>query len=275
VSGSVVADRQGPAVIPEQRRPTPKADRPQSRIRTLRAFFGEVALIALLLSVYQLVRHLAGGHAESADEHATLVWHLERALFLPNEAAMQHWTMHWPYVSRLANLYYVGVHFPGTTVALAWLFLRHRAIYLRARTELVLLTSAGLVVHVLFPLAPPRLMPGFGTVDTMLSVGPSAYPAGDTGFANQYAAMPSLHVGWSILVALAVLRATDSRWRWLVLLHPALTTTVVLVTANHYWLDGIVAALLLGGAVLATQWLGPAFRLAKSDGGLSGDPEPN
>jgi PAP2 superfamily len=235
------------------------ADRRAQRRATLRAFVAEALLIALLITIYQGVRHLAIGHFGEATEHADWVWRLERAIYLPDEAALQRWVLGWPDAARLANLYYVGVHFPGTAAALIWLFLRHRAVYVRARTELVLLTSAGLVVHVLFPLAPPRLVPGLGMVDTMLTVGPSAYSSPNTGFANQYAAMPSLHIGWAILVAVAVLRTTRSRWRWLVLLHPALTTTVVVVTANHFWLDGIVAALLLGMSVLLVG-LVPGFR---------------
>jgi hypothetical protein len=240
--------------------------RPEHRRATLRAFFAELLLIVLLITVYQGVRHLAIGHFGEAARHAEWVWRLERALWLPNEATIQRWVLGWPDSARLANLYYVGVHFPGTTVALVWLFLRHRAIYLRTRTELVLLTSAGLVVHVLFPLAPPRLVHDLGMVDTMLAVGPSAYSSPNTGFANQYAAMPSLHIGWAILVAVAVIRASSSRWRWLVVLHPALTTTVVVVTANHYWLDGIVAALLLGTAVLLVRWMSGSRSLGASDG---------
>jgi PAP2 superfamily len=268
VSGGVVAKPQDTVVRPTSTRTpdhdgtTPEPQR-ESRRATLRAFFAELLLIALLITVYQGVRHLAIGHFGEAADHAEWVWRLERALYLPNEATMQRWVLGWPDAARLANLYYVGVHFPGTTVALVWLFLRHRAVYLRTRTELVLLTSAGLVVHVLFPLAPPRLVHDLGMVDTMLAVGPSAYSSPNTGFANQYAAMPSLHIGWAILVAVAVLRASRSRWRWLIVLHPVLTTTVVVVTANHYWLDGIVAALLLAVSVLLVRWLfGPRLRRA-------------
>jgi hypothetical protein len=255
VSGGVVARPHNTVVVPTSAHSAPTqtgtpASQRESRRATVRAFFAEVLLIALLITVYQGVRHLAIGHFGEATHHAEWVWHLERALYLPNEATIQQWVLNWPDAARVANLYYVGVHFPGTTIALVWLFLRHRAVYLRARTELVLLTSAGLVVHVFFPLAPPRLVPELGMLDTMIAVGPSAYSSPNTGFANQYAAMPSLHIGWAILVAVAVLRATSSRWRWLVLLHPALTTTVVVVTANHYWLDGIVAALLLGMSIL-------------------------
>jgi hypothetical protein len=220
-------------------------------------------LIALLLSVYQGVRHLAIGHLGEAMHNADWVWRLERAIYLPNEATIQEWVLNWSDAARLSNLYYVGLHFPGTAIALVWLFLRHRAVYLRTRTELVLLTIGGLLVHVMFPLAPPRLVPDLGMVDTMLVVGPSAYSSPNTGFANQYAAMPSLHIGWAILVAVAVLRASSSHWRWLIVLHPVLTTTVVVATANHYWLDGIAAALLFGLAMLLVRWMfGPRSRRA-------------
>ena len=83
-------------------------------------------------------------------------------------------------------------------------------------------------------------------VDTAVRYGQSVY-AGAAGFdADQLSAMPSVHVGWAILVAIAVIGAARSRWRWLALVYPVLTTLVVVVTANHFWLDGIVAAALLG-----------------------------
>lgn len=222
----------------------------RNRAAHARELIIEVLLIASMMIVYQGIRHLADGQLGLAFRHATWVWEVERALHLPNEAAVQDWALSWPSAARLANLYYVGVHFPGTLLAMIWLWIRHRPDYLRMRTEMAVLTGLALAVHVLFPLAPPRLMPSFGMVDTMLATGPSAYPDNNTdGVANQFAAMPSLHVGWALLVALAVIRVGTSRWRWLALLHPGLTVTVVVVTANHYWLDGIVAAALLAVAV--------------------------
>lgn len=260
MSGGVVSKPQRPDAPPASAGRSPQPS-PQRRHATARAFLAEALLIALLLTIYQGVRHLAIGHFGEATQHAEWVWRLERAMFLPDEAVLQRWVLSWDYAARLANIYYVGVHFPGTAIALLWLFLRHRPVYLRARTELVLLTCSGLVVHVFFPLAPPRLVPDLGMLDTMLTVGPSAYSSPNTGFANQFAAMPSLHIGWAILVAVSVVRASGCRWRWLVVLHPLLTTTVVVVTANHYWLDGIVAALLLVVSMLLVRWwFGPGDR---------------
>jgi hypothetical protein len=169
---------------------------------------------------------------------------------------MQHWALGGEPVTRLCNLYYFGAHFPATAAMLAWLFIFKRSAYPRVRLELMLLTACGLVLQALFPLTPPRLA-DLGLVDTMRAVGPSTYPDGDQGIANQHAAMPSLHIGWAILVAIVVTRVATTKWRWLVWIHPTLTTFVVIVTANHYWLDGIVAtALLLGviGCVSSRVW---------------------
>jgi hypothetical protein len=108
-------------------------------------------------------------------------------------------------------------------------------------------------MEALLPMAPPRLVPAFGMVDTGTLLGQSVYPARtSSGVANQFAAMPSVHVGWALLVALGIVLVTRSRWRWLALLHPVLTAVVVTVTANHYWADGIVAAGLVGAALLLT-----------------------
>ncbi|WP_433473127.1 phosphatase PAP2 family protein [Spirillospora sp. CA-142024] len=213
----------------------------------VRPLLTEMGLLAVLFSFYKWGRTLIEHGPGQAMSNAHRLWGFERH-WLPSEVGFQHWALGWDHTAFLANVYYVSVHFPGTALLLVWLYVRHRAAYARVRNELVVLTAAGLAVHMLFPLAPPRLA-GIGAVDTMLTVGPSAYPAAADGIANQYAAMPSLHIGWAILVAVAVLRVSRSRWRWVVALHAPVTVFVVVVTANHYWTDGIVAALLLAGAM--------------------------
>ncbi|SFN50350.1 PAP2 superfamily protein [Actinomadura madurae] len=207
----------------------------------------EVGLLAVLFAFYKWGRTLVEHGPGQAMSNARRLWGFERT-WLPNEVDVQNWALGWDHTAFLANVYYVSVHFPGTALLLVWLYVRHRGAYGRVRNELVVLTAAGLLVHMVFPLAPPRLA-GIGAVDTMLTVGPSAYPAAADGIANQYAAMPSLHIGWAILVAVAVLRVSRSRWRWVVALHAPVTVFVVVVTANHYWTDGIVAAVLLAGAM--------------------------
>jgi hypothetical protein len=90
------------------------------------------------------------------------------------------------------------------------------------------------------------MLPQLGWVDTGIKFGQSVYgPTSDSGMANQFAAMPSLHVGWAAMVAIAMIMVTRSRWRWLWIAHPVVTFAVVVLTANHYWLDGLVALTLL------------------------------
>jgi hypothetical protein len=130
------------------------------------------------------------------------------------------------------------------------MFLRRPAHYFWVRRALILLTASALVVHVLFPLAPPRMRPDLGFVDTGALFGPNVYGPPEGGsIANQFAAMPSLHIGWAVLVALGLIVATRSRWRWLWVAHPILTILVVVGTANHWWLDGAVAIVLLAAAL--------------------------
>ncbi|TDC69012.1 inositol phosphorylceramide synthase [Actinomadura sp. GC306] len=215
----------------------------------MRPLATEIGLLAVLFAFYRWGRTLFDHGPAEAMANASLLWGFQDGL-LPSEVELQQWALGWDHTAFLANVYYVGMHFPGTTLLLVWLYVRHRSSYNRVRNELVVLTGAGLVVHVLFPLAPPRLA-GIGATDTMLTVGPSAYPAATDGLANQYAAMPSLHVGWALLVAVAVVRVSRSRWRWSVAMHAPVTVFVVVVTANHYWTDALVAAVLLAGAMAA------------------------
>src|SRR5437868_2102619 len=222
-------------------------------VRSARPLVTEVVLLLGLFAFYKWGRTLVEHGPGEAMANAQWLWGFERS-WLPSEVSLQHWALGWDHTAFLANLYYVSVHFPGTAALLIWLYVRHRSSYRRVRNELVVLTALGLVVHLLFPLAPPRLA-GIGAVDTMLTVGPSAYPAAADGIANQYAAMPSLHIGWALLVAVAVVRVSRSRWRWFVALHAPVTVLVVVVTANHYWTDGLVAAGLLVGTMLVVKWL--------------------
>jgi hypothetical protein len=138
------------------------------------------------------------------------------------------------------NYYYATMHFGALFVFLLWLFLRHPDRYPRIRDTLALLTLVCLLIQLL-PVAPPRLLPGY--VDTAAQYGQSVYSLGLAP--DQLSAMPSVHVGWAVLIAWAVVRVSDSPWRWLSVLHPAATVFVVAATANHFWLDGIVAVVVL------------------------------
>jgi PAP2 superfamily len=219
-------------------------------------FTGEAALLAALFALWRYAGTFSVLPSSGGLPRAHWLWHAERWLHLPSEAALQRVFLPHPLIIQVFNLYYAGLHFPVMFSCLGWVFIWHRRHYRQVRTTVVLFTAAALLVQ-LIPVAPPRLLPGSGLVDTAVLYGQSVYA---TGF-DEFSAMPSVHVGWSIIVAVAVITASGSRWRWLAVLYPMLTTLVVVVTANHYWLDGVVAGLLVAGA-LGLQKAGRSARLA-------------
>ncbi|MBL7501434.1 inositol phosphorylceramide synthase [Frankia sp. CNm7] len=229
--------------------------RARSAGRWLGYAVGQALLLAGLFMAYRYGRQLAIGHESVAFEHARDVWNLQQALGLPSEEAVQRLALRSTTLVELANRFYMYVHFPATVVFLAWVLLRHRDHWARVRNALIVLTGAALVLHLTYPLAPPRflprLLPGVDIVDTGQLIGPSPYPS-EGGSLNQYAAMPSLHVGWAIFEAWAVVMILRSRARWAALAQPVVTTLVVVLTGNHYWLDGIVGGALVAAAVWVT-----------------------
>lgn len=228
--------------------PTGAGAGPGARRRLIR----ELLLVVGLFAVYKCGRMLATGRADEAIRNGTRIWDAERTLHLPGEGLVQRLLLHSDALVHTANTYYAAVHFPATVIFLVWLYVRRPAHYFWTRRVLAVLTGAALVIHLAFPLVPPRMLDAAHLIDTGQVYGPTVYgaaPAADT-MANQFAAMPSLHFGWALMLALGMIAATSSRWRALWLLHPLVTLVVIVGTANHYWLDAIVVTLLLGAALL-------------------------
>ena len=208
----------------------------------------EIGLLGALYCLYKLGRQLAQGHEELARANARVVHALEIRLKLPSGTAIQGWFSDG--ALHVANTYYVMAHIPVTVAFLVCGFtIRPRAEYLWARNLLAVQTFLALILHIAVPLAPPRMFPQWGFRDTMATIGPSAYEGASAEVANQFAAMPSLHVGWAVLIAVVVTRTSTWSLRVLAIAHAAVTTLVVVVTANHWWIDGVVAVCLLGVAL--------------------------
>lgn len=233
---------------------------------TLRTVGLELVLVAALFLAYRYARLLVGHSSAVAFGNAADLVGWERAVGLPSELGVQQVLLSSETVTRLANLYYASVHFPLTAVFLVWLFVRSRARYREIRTSLALLTGLAMVIHAAFPLAPARMLDGLGFVDTAAVYGPTVYdeaPQADS-VANQFAAMPSLHFGWAVVVALGVIRVSRSRWRWAWVAHPVVTLLVIVGTGNHYWMDAAVA----GGLVVLAEWAVRAWNAAGRRPGL-------
>ncbi len=241
---------------------------------TVGAVAREASRVALLYTLWQVAGRLSVSGIERANDRGLWVWNLERALRLPSERAFQELIVPHGWLAQAANVYYAVAHVPGMGVFLVWLFFRHRAEYPGWRNVLVGITFVSLLIQ-LIPVAPPRLIPSIGMLDTGVAYGQSVYAIGGSTVAGQLQAMPSLHVGWAALIAVATWRLSTGWARRLGAAHLAATVTVVTVTANHYWLDGLVCtALLIPMVMLLTR---PRSTLAPEaagtlDGEQVGDP---
>ncbi|MCP3910331.1 MAG: inositol phosphorylceramide synthase [Actinomycetia bacterium] len=223
--------------------------------RVSRGFTVELARMLALYTGWQLAGKLSVMRIDDAVRRGEQIWDLERWMRLPDEAAWQLAIIDHDWLVRAANIHYGGAHVPGMGIFLVWLFVWHRDAYPALRNTLVWITAVSLLIQ-LVPVAPPRLVPSIDMVDTGILHGQSVYASFGSSVAGQLQAMPSLHAGWAILVAVGAIQVSTSRWRWLALLHPIITMYVIGVTANHYWLDGIVGAGLLWAIMVAQSRAG-------------------
>jgi PAP2 superfamily protein len=212
----------------------------------------ESALVLALYAVWQKAGDFAVTRVKGAFGHAEWVWHAERVMHFPSEVSLQRLVLPHPLLVQAMNGYYAIVHVPALIVFLIWLYWRHRADYPRWRNVGALLTGACLLIQMI-PVAPPRMLGSLGFVDTGLAYGQSVYGPSGIAIAPQLAAMPSVHVAWAVFIAVVVVACGRGRWKWLVVLHPVLTVLAVVTTANHWWLDGVVAVGLLGVAWVAER----------------------
>ncbi|MBU7599304.1 phosphatase PAP2 family protein [Streptomyces sp. P38-E01] len=242
----------------------------------------ELLLIRVGYFAYSWVRSLAPDSREIAEGHGQQILDLEQALHLDWELWINEVVARTAWLESSMNFYYGAFHFLVPVSVLAWLYLRRPPTYRWARNALCYATLLGLVGFLLYPLAPPRLMPDHNYVDTIN--GPQDFDDPSfgvlTGVSNQYAAMPSLHVGWSLWAGIVLVRA--SPWLWARLLgwmYPLLTTVVVMGTANHYLLDAAGGAVVVvAGFVLAGLWrrCGPGRSAAEpgADADIGAPPDP-
>lgn len=218
----------------------------------------EFVLLNVLFVIWRIVGHVSLFHEAGAFGRGCWIWHAERVLHLPSEASMQHAILGHATVARIVNGYYAWAHAALLVAMLLWLLIRHRESYSKWRNLVAIFTGISLLIGLL-PVAPPRLIPSFGMTDLAAHYHQSVYDGLGKGVTDQLAAMPSVHIGWAVLVAAAVIMVAKTRWRWLAVLHPLITAYVVLVSANHYWLDGVAALVVLAACWLIPRRLRPSL----------------
>jgi hypothetical protein len=217
------------------------------RLERLAAFARELAIVLVLYALWQRVATISLVQLDGAVSAGQSIWHWERLLHLPNERIVQRAFLPHPWIVQTSNAFYATVHVPSMIVFLPWLWFFHRDRYPSLRNVIALTTLFCLAMQ-LWPVAPPRLVPSLHVLDTPALYHQTVYPSFGANGPAQLSAMPSVHIAWALIIGIAIVVVAKSRWRWLALAHPVLTMLVVVVTGNHYWLDGIVAAALAGVA---------------------------
>ncbi|UFQ15252.1 MULTISPECIES: phosphatase PAP2 family protein [Streptomyces] len=232
------------------------------RLRTPRRprLWFEILLIAVSYWTYSLIRNAVPEQKAQALRNADWIWRVEQDLGIAVERGVNHAVDSVTWLIVGMNYYYATLHFVVTLGVLVWLFRCHPGRYAATRLVLFATTAVALVGYYLYPLAPPRLMNGTTFIDTVLvhhTWGSMA--SGDLkNMSNQYAAMPSMHIGWSLWCGLTIFALASVPWaKVLGLLYPATTLVVIVATANHFWLDAVGGLLCLAFGLTVTRlWYG-------------------
>jgi hypothetical protein len=231
----------------------------------------ELLLLRVTYAAYQQVRLAATGGTNSggrprAEAHGRDVLALERFLHIDVERAVNHWVVGVTWLRDFFDFYYGSLHFVVPLTVLGVLYRRRPVDYRWARSSLGFATLLALVGFWLYPLAPPRLLPSLGVIDTVHGVQDFSKPDYGTltSLTNQYAAMPSLHFGWSLWCGLVIAIVARTWWmRSLGLLHPLCTVSAIVATGNHWVLDAVGgAAVVCAGFGLSYVLMGPRARSA-------------
>ena len=228
----------------------------------MREFLRELAAVAVAALIYYLVRGAVADRADEAFQRARDILDLEQRLRLDWETAIHESILGSNALIDLANGTYFWGHMPLLLALAVWLWRSHRDTWRTFRNALLISGAAGVVVYLLFPTAPPRLMPELGYIDTLALRAAPAYQAQEVGvFVNPYAALPSLHVGWALLAGLAVWQTSrHALMRAFAVAIPLSQSWAVVATANHWTLDALAGIGVCVAAWLLAKWL-PRLRL--------------
>jgi hypothetical protein len=240
---------------------------PRPRLR----WWTELPLILLVYGCYSAGRLLARGDVTSAVDHGLAILRIEKALYLNAEHPLNRLFTREAWLGVPADFWYASLHYLITPAILVWLFRARAPHYRAARTWLMTSTFMGLIGFTLLPTCPPRLLSAdHGFVDTMAQYssygwwgGEASAPRGMGGMTNQYAAMPSLHVGWALWCGVLLWRHGGTRLtKVLGVVYPLVTAIVVMGTANHYLLDAVAGVAVMGvGYLLAPALMRAVDRL--------------
>jgi membrane-associated phospholipid phosphatase len=217
----------------------------------------QLALFALADLCYETVRGVAEGNSALAFANARWIVDAEQSMGLFIERDVQNWVMNSRFLVDFANFMYVNSHFIVTSCLLVWIYLRHNRHFYFIRNMFMVAMGLALVGYLSFPTAPPRFLPELGFVDTIAYYTDVRHDSAFVAlFINPYAAVPSMHVAFSLMLAVPAIRLVRRRVaKVLWALYPPLVTAVVISTGNHWWFDAAAGALVALTAALVARYV--------------------
>jgi hypothetical protein len=222
-----------------------------------RDLFRQIILFLGAYQGYQVVRGIADSHPAAAMANGSHIIHLEQSLGAFFEPAFQQAFLNHQWIIDLANWMYFNSHFVVTSAFLVWLYLFRNESFNFVRNMFLVAMGLALVGYMLYPTAPPRMFPGAGFTDTIAMFTHMNQDASFTGLlVNPYAAVPSMHIAFSLMIAVPAMnlvRSAGARLAWS--LYPPTVLFVILVTANHYWFDAALGAMVACLAAVSAHQL--------------------
>ena len=214
----------------------------------------QVVLVVGAYYLYRIVRGMVDGKAHIAFDNARTLVDVERGLGLFFEPGLQAWALGQPWIVAVADWMYMNSHFTVTTSFMVWMYFARNHAFYYVRNMFMIAMGLALVLYALYPTAPPRFMPEWGFTDTVAAfVGEAAANAANVLY-NPFAAVPSVHVAFALMVAIPCVklvrfRALKVAW----CLYPVVVTLAVMITANHFWIDAALGAMVAGVSAYAAH----------------------
>jgi hypothetical protein len=237
--------------LPTQRRARERGRKRQAWLSCSHSGLAEISVLVVLYALYEVVRGAGGQNVDAAMQHAADIVDLERSVGIYVEPGVQRALEAIPYAPAVLGLLYVLLHFVGTAATLVWVHRCHSDRFPIVRTTFVAATALALIVYVAYPVAPPRLAQlGFSdTVTSSTGLNLSSDLLGP--LYNPFAAVPSLHFGYALIVAVALVSLAKRRvFRIAGAIYPGAMLLVIVATGNHFLIDAA-----LGGLAVAVGWL--------------------
>jgi hypothetical protein len=231
------------------------ADQVSRGLAAKRGFFLELFYVGIGIFLFYTARGLMPADPAAASERSKALFELEQRLHIAEETVVQAWTLDYTALVHYFNVIYIYGHFPVIVILLAILYFGHREGYRVLRNGLLLSALAGLLIWWLLPVAPPRLLSHYTFTDTLAVLPVTGGDLQPDFFANHYAAVPSFHAGWALLMEVVIWRATKrADIRAITLLLTLSMFVGVVATGNHYFLDVLIGSVIVIGALFLALW---------------------